>query len=112
MTETAKPNRQRRFARMPATSPAPEGQTAAPLPGIQPPSASSKSVLPKAPTKVSQIVALLQRPEGATLDEMIAATNWLPHTTRAALTGLRKKGHNIEKTKRDEVTCYRIVVAA
>jgi DNA-binding MarR family transcriptional regulator len=42
---------------------------------------------------------LLQREEGATLGELIDATGWLPHTTRAALTGLRKKGHAIEKTK-------------
>lgn len=30
---------------------------------------------------------------GASLDELAGATGWLPHTTRAALTGLRKKGH-------------------
>jgi hypothetical protein len=60
-------------------------------------------------TKVSKVVALLQRDEGATLPDLIAATGWLPHTTRAALTGLRKKGHAIERTRRDELTCYRIV---
>ncbi|HKX80142.1 MAG TPA: DUF3489 domain-containing protein [Novosphingobium sp.] len=42
---------------------------------------------------------------------MVDATGWLPHTTRAALTGLRKKGHVIEKSKRDDVTCYRVVEA-
>jgi hypothetical protein len=63
-------------------------------------------------SKSSAVVALLQREQGATLAEMIEATDWLPHTTRAALTGLRKKGHVIEKTKRDEVTCYRIAVTA
>jgi hypothetical protein len=42
----------------------------------------------------------------------MAATGWLPHTTRAALTGLRKKGHVIEKTKRDDATCYRIEAVA
>jgi site-specific DNA recombinase len=36
---------------------------------------------------------LLQRDCGATLEELIAATDWLPHTTRAALTGLRKRGY-------------------
>ena len=39
---------------------------------------------------------------------MVETTGWLPHTTRAALTGLRKKGHAIEKTRRGDVTCYRI----
>ncbi|WP_277981878.1 DUF3489 domain-containing protein [Sphingomonas phyllosphaerae] len=60
-------------------------------------------------TKVSTVVALLERDEGATLPDLIAATGWLPHTTRAALTGLRKKGHAIERARRDELTCYRIV---
>jgi hypothetical protein len=60
-------------------------------------------------TKASIVLGLLQRSEGATLPELIDATAWLPHTTRAALTGLRKKGHSIERTKRSDVTCYRIM---
>jgi len=63
-------------------------------------------------TKAAAVIALLERDEGATLAELIAATDWLPHTTRAALTGLRKKGYNVERTKRGEETCYRIVKAA
>ena len=49
---------------------------------------------------------------GATLAELVEATGWLPHTTRAALTGFRKKGHVIERSKRSDVTCYRIAAAA
>lgn len=64
------------------------------------------------PTKASQVLELLRRPEGATLTELVETTGWLPHTTRAALTGLRKKGHTIDKSKRDDVTCYRIAEAA
>ena len=60
------------------------------------------------PTKAAEVLALLGREEGATLAELVTATGWLPHTTRAALTGLRKKGHVIGKDKRGEVTCYRI----
>lgn len=66
---------------------------------------------PRAATKSAAVIALLQRDEGATLTEMVEATGWLPHTTRAALTGLRKKGHAIAKGKRDDVTCYTIVAA-
>ena len=68
----------------------------------------------KAPriTKSAAVVALLQRPQGATLAELITATGWLPHTTRAALTGVRKNGHVIDKTKRGDETCYRITAAA
>lgn len=63
-------------------------------------------------TKIDTVIALLRRDEGTTLAEMMDATGWQPHSTRAALTGLRKKGHIVEKSKRDEVTCYRITEAA
>jgi hypothetical protein len=75
------------------------GEAAAPAP-----------VAPDAPrvTKASMVLALLGRKDGATLAEMIAVTGWLPHTTRAALTGLRKKGHVLDKSRRGDQTCYRI----
>ena len=63
-------------------------------------------------TKSELVLSLLQRSEGATLAELIEATGWLPHTTRAALTGVRKKGHAVEKSKRGKETCYRILKAA
>jgi hypothetical protein len=62
---------------------------------------------PKAPSKQQQLAALLVRDEGATLDQMIAATSWLPHTTRAALTGFKKKGYAISSDKVDGVRTYR-----
>lgn len=61
---------------------------------------------PRPETKIAGVLALLQRPEGATLPELIAVTRWLPHTARAALTGLRKKGHLIARGKRAGATCY------
>lgn len=64
------------------------------------------------PTKAALVLEMLRRREGATLAELVAATGWLPHTTRAALTGLRKKGHQIDKAKRGEETVYRIVKVA
>ena len=63
-------------------------------------------------SKKDQLLALLQRKQGATLEEMITTTSWLKHTTRAALTGLRKAGHAIEKGKRDDITCYSIKAEA
>ncbi len=59
-------------------------------------------------TKSTQVIDLLKREQGATLQELVEATGWLPHTTRAALTGVRKKGHAVSKEKRGEATCYRI----
>jgi len=67
---------------------------------------------PQRTTKSASVLALLGREQGATLAEMIAATGWLPHTTRAALTGLRKKGHPITRERRAGETCYRIEVTA
>lgn len=63
-------------------------------------------------SKSQLVLGLLRRPDGATLNELVTATGWLPHTTRAALTGLRKKGHVVEKTRRDDATCYRIAEVA
>ena len=58
-------------------------------------------------SKREQLIQLLERETGATLNEMVSLTSWLPHTTRAALTGLRKKGHVITSVKVDGVRTYR-----
>ena len=42
-------------------------------------------------TKQAQIIAMLQRPEGATVVEMVEATGWLAHTVRGAISGALKK---------------------
>lgn len=65
----------------------------------------SNAVPPK-PNKTEKVLALLKRTGGATLDELVEATGWLPHTARAALTGLKKKGYSIERTKVDGVSRY------
>ncbi len=60
-------------------------------------------------TKRALIIAMLSQREGATLDDLVAATGWLPHTTRAALTGLRQRGLCLERGKPDgEPAVYRI----
>jgi len=66
----------------------------------------------RAGIKQARIIALLSRPEGASLDDLIAATGWLPHTTRAALTGLRKKWFAIRRDEDGERrSLYRIGAA-
>jgi hypothetical protein len=67
---------------------------------------------PHTGSKIGEVLSLLRRQEGATLAEMVEATGWLPHTTRAALTGLRKNGHEIAKGSRENTTCYRIAAEA
>lgn len=68
----------------------------------------SQSTSPRAGSKLADVIALLTGPEGASIDELMAATGWLAHTTRAALTGLRKRGIAAERDKRgDGTTIYR-----
>jgi hypothetical protein len=54
---------------------------------------------PKRPSKSAAVFIMLQRPEGATLDELVIATGWPPQTARSALTGLKKEGHEITNGK-------------
>ena len=65
---------------------------------------------PRSGTKIAQVIELLQRSDGATLAELVAATGWLPHTTRAALTGLRKRGYavGIDRADKARGSVYRI----
>ena len=63
-------------------------------------------------TKQALVLGLLQRNDGASIAELVEATGWLPHTTRAALTRLRQGGHELQKEKRETgETAYRIAPA-
>lgn len=66
------------------------------------------NVAPKASSKIASVIALLERSQGAALGEIVAATGWQAHSARAALTGLRKKGHQVGKCKVDGVTYYSV----
>ena len=46
-----------------------------------------KAPTPRAGTKQAQLIAMLQRPEGATMDEITAALSWQAHTARGAMSG-------------------------
>ena len=74
-------------------------------------SASTLNVVsPRAGSKQALVTEMLSANGGATLDALIKATGWLPHTTRAALTGLRKRGFSIERTRENgSDSIYRIV---
>ena len=69
---------------------------------------TAQSVKPAPKTKNQQVIDLLSREGGATLDEMSTLANWLPHSTRSFMTGLKKKGHDIDSDKVDGVRRYRI----
>jgi hypothetical protein len=59
-------------------------------------------------SKQQLVVDLLSRERGATIQDLVEATGWLPHTTRAALTGLKKRGFVITSQKVEGVTRYQI----
>lgn len=63
----------------------------------------------KRETKASLVRQLPTKADGATLESLCAATSWQAHTCRAFLTGLRKKGKVIERSKNDDgVSIYRL----
>ena len=69
--------------------------------------------MPTKPTKTAAVIRLLRRASGATIAQLQKATGWQPHSTRAALTGLRKKGHDVQRNKNAKgVTVYRIAKEA
>jgi DNA-binding IclR family transcriptional regulator len=63
-------------------------------------------------TNNQQVIDLLSREGGATLDEMSTLASWQPHSTRSFMTGLKKKGYIIESDKTDGVRRYRITLRA
>ena len=50
-----------------------------------------KPVAVRAGTKQAQIITLLQRPEGASIGEIVEATGWAPHSARGMISGGLKK---------------------
>ena len=64
-------------------------------------------------SKISQVVALLRRPEGATAAQIMAATGWQAHSVRGAIAGqIRKKlGLAVATEKVEGLTVYRITAS-
>lgn len=56
---------------------------------------------PREGTKQQQVLAMLRRPEGATVAQIMDATNWQAHTVRGFFAGLkRRQGIAIEAAER------------
>lgn len=77
-------------------NPAPAGATDAPTEGAAPdaptePKAAPKTRTPREGTKQATLIAMLRAPDGATIEEIVAALDWRPHTVRGSLAGALKK---------------------
>ncbi|SDX98854.1 Protein of unknown function [Albimonas donghaensis] len=60
-------------------------------------------------TKQARLVEMISAPDGAGIDALSETLGWQVHTTRAALTGVRKKGLAVESAKgADGKAVYRI----
>lgn len=67
---------------------------------------------PREGSKSLRLVEMLSMPNGASIVELMNATGWLAHTTRAAVTGLRKRGFAVLREPDGAGTSrYRIEVA-
>jgi hypothetical protein len=88
-----------------------EPAAAAPIEDQPGPAAAPEHTPTPAPKgKIGALVALLRRPEGATIDAMMAATGWQAHSVRGALSGSVKKGLglSVDSAKIDGVRVYRV----
>ena len=89
-------------AKKPAKQPAKKTTRASKKPAAAKPETKRK-------IKKALLIELLSRPQGATVNDMVEATGWLPHTVRAALTRLRQAGHRIDRQDSEETgSVYRI----
>jgi hypothetical protein len=84
-------------------NPAPAGATDAPTEQSAPdtptePKAAPKARTPREGTKQATLIAMLRAPEGATIEEIMAATGWQSHTVRGAMAGALKKKLGLEVT--------------
>jgi Protein of unknown function (DUF3489) len=68
----------------------------------------------KRPSKQDEVIAMLRRPEGATVDEVVSATGWQRHTVRGVFSGTLKKklGLTIASAKEERGRVYRIAAPA
>ena len=69
-----------------------------------PKQAAESAAAPRDNTKQARLIAMLRRPEGATIEEIVKALEWQAHTARGAISGALKKklGLAIETEKEGE----------
>jgi hypothetical protein len=77
-----------------------------------PPAEVDAAAEPRQPNKLQRLEALLRRPDGASLAEIMADTGWQAHSVRGALAGaMKKRGHTVTSEKVDGVRRYNLSAA-
>lgn len=73
--------------------------------------ADAASERPRSGTKQEVVIGMLRAEDGATIDEIVAATGWLAHTSRGFMSGALKKklGLTITSETAEGRRVYRIV---
>lgn len=66
-------------------------------------------IAPKAGSKQAKLVGMLARKSGVTLSKASEALGWQKHTTSAAMTGLRKRGYQIERKERGDKSSVYVI---
>jgi len=96
-----------------AASPAQRAKRASTPRENKPSQTATAASLTRENSKLAAMIALLRRKEGATLEQMMKATDWQSHSVRGAMSGALKKKRGLEITsvKEDSVRVYRIVGA-
>jgi hypothetical protein len=122
--DTSTPAAEAEVAPTPPKRGRPKGkaEAAPPVSGTEADAQPAAKPTPRAGTKQAQMIEMLKRPEGATVEQIAAATGWQHHTIRGAISGALKKklGLTVEATRTREVgpnktgakgssTVYRIV---
>ena len=59
-------------------------------------------------SKQAQVIAMLKRPEGATINQICEATGWQPHTVRGTFAGTFKKKLGLDITSSKEAGGERV----
>jgi len=69
---------------------------------------------PKRSSKQDEVIAMLRRLEGVTVDEVVSVTGWQRHTVRGVFSGTLKKklGLTLASAQEERGRVYRIVEAA
>jgi hypothetical protein len=69
-----------------------------------------KTLTAPKPRKIDKIIAMMRRPKGASISDLIRATAWQAHSVRGAISGTirKKQGLNVVSEKSGDVRLYRI----